>query len=120
MIQRYDVSCNLDNLKSGRYVLYDDYVSELAEYKKIEESLQLEIKRLDKELAEKDREIRKLEGWLKILYCDYNRDKIDRVISIDICNYLKAMELSEKWVKLPTNTADASLERFGIKAMEGK
>jgi hypothetical protein len=34
MIDRFDVSCNLDNLKSGRYVLYEDHLAELAEAKK--------------------------------------------------------------------------------------
>ena len=43
MIDRFDVSCNLDNLKSGRYVLYEDHLAELAEAKKEIERLKARL-----------------------------------------------------------------------------
>ena len=43
MIDRFDVSCNLDNLKSGRYVLYEDHLAEIAEAKKEIERLKARL-----------------------------------------------------------------------------
>ena len=68
MIQRYDVSCNLDNLKSGRYVLYEDHLDE----------------------------IKKLEGWLRYLWDNWDSGWQREGMSFndtetEIESYIKAM-----------------------------